>query len=293
MLLAEIHGKRLEEARNNEDYLTSAVFGHLRYVPPGPFWDDLLSRARGLPESGGQEPFLGRVLARQGLSPGRYATLQVQPWRSHPTHGEPDILLVFSARGLPTLVVLVEAKLWAAKSGTGDYDQLVRYLRILDDPAGLGLCPGAVGYLVYLTPRESLAEVQDSAALLACPAGGRGRLFRLRWQDVAAAAAESSAGASEPARTILTDVKRFLQGLGLEYFDGFHATGSLPALGAGEGHFYTTPAARFRGFTEVPLPGHRGLPVRPFYSSSRRSFRGFTEVALPTALEVCAGGWVR
>ena len=33
MLLAEIHGKTLAEGRNGEDYLTSAVFGHLRYVP--------------------------------------------------------------------------------------------------------------------------------------------------------------------------------------------------------------------------------------------------------------------
>jgi hypothetical protein len=31
MLVAEIHRKGLEEARNHEDYLTSTVFGHLRY----------------------------------------------------------------------------------------------------------------------------------------------------------------------------------------------------------------------------------------------------------------------
>jgi hypothetical protein len=49
VLLAEIHGKTLEVARDNEDYLTSAVFGHLRYVAPGLFWDELLKRAKGLP----------------------------------------------------------------------------------------------------------------------------------------------------------------------------------------------------------------------------------------------------
>lgn len=36
MLLAEIHCKIVREALDNEDYITSAVFGHLRYIPPVP-----------------------------------------------------------------------------------------------------------------------------------------------------------------------------------------------------------------------------------------------------------------
>lgn len=35
----------------------------------------------------------------------------------------------------------------------------------------------------YLTPREALAEVEDSLAESADPGRDRGRLFRLRWQD--------------------------------------------------------------------------------------------------------------
>jgi hypothetical protein len=34
MLIAELHGKVIAEAQNNEDCLTSWVFGHLRYLPP-------------------------------------------------------------------------------------------------------------------------------------------------------------------------------------------------------------------------------------------------------------------
>jgi hypothetical protein len=37
MLIAEIHGKRFPEAEGQEDWLTSAVFGHLRHIPPGVF----------------------------------------------------------------------------------------------------------------------------------------------------------------------------------------------------------------------------------------------------------------
>jgi len=35
MLIAEIHGKRFPEAEGQEDWLTSAVFGHLRHIAPG------------------------------------------------------------------------------------------------------------------------------------------------------------------------------------------------------------------------------------------------------------------
>jgi hypothetical protein len=45
MLAAEIHGHSVPEARNSEDYLTSTVFGHLRYIQPGPFWDALFELA--------------------------------------------------------------------------------------------------------------------------------------------------------------------------------------------------------------------------------------------------------
>jgi hypothetical protein len=46
MLIAETRGKSAAEVQNNEDYLTSAVFGHLRYVPPNAFWRELFAQAR-------------------------------------------------------------------------------------------------------------------------------------------------------------------------------------------------------------------------------------------------------
>ena len=47
MLVGEIHGKGMPEATNHEDYLTSVIFDHLRYVPPSHFWEDLFSQAKG------------------------------------------------------------------------------------------------------------------------------------------------------------------------------------------------------------------------------------------------------
>jgi hypothetical protein len=254
MLLAEIHGKALEAARDNEDYLTSAVFGHLRYVPPGPFWDDLLKRAKGLPGEDGLEPSLGRVLADAGLPPSAYSRLEARFWRQHATHGEPDLILVFTAAGLRPLVVLIEAKLWAEKSGTGDRDQLVRYLRVLEDLAAVGIhVPAdAARFLVYLTPGESLVEVADSAARVDDAARDLPRLFRLQWQDVVEAAGGAGPGSLEPARTILADVACFLRTLGLEYFRGMSRLHDLPLLDQGFGSFYTAGLTGFRGMTREP-----------------------------------------
>lgn len=255
MLLAEIHGKTLDIVRNNEDYLTSAVFGHLRYVQPGRFWDDLLNRAGGLPGPDGHEPSLGRILIDSGNPPSAYARLKVYFWRQHETHGEPDLLLVFTADGRPPLVVLVEVKLGSKKSGTGDRDQLVRYLRVLEDLDGVGVDvpAGAARYLVYLTPGESLAEVEDSAARVDEPFRDRPRLFRLQWQDLLEAADAAWPGSAEPTCTILADVARFLRGLGLEYFKGMSRLDELPLLDPDFGNFYTAGPKGFRGVTRDPV----------------------------------------
>jgi hypothetical protein len=46
MLVAKIHGKRIPETEGHqEDWLTSAVFGNLRLIPPVPFWLALLECA--------------------------------------------------------------------------------------------------------------------------------------------------------------------------------------------------------------------------------------------------------
>jgi hypothetical protein len=45
MLMAEIRGHGRPETQDDEDYLTSSVFGHLRYIPPSVFWEDFLDWA--------------------------------------------------------------------------------------------------------------------------------------------------------------------------------------------------------------------------------------------------------
>jgi hypothetical protein len=194
------------------------------------------------------------VLADTGGPPSAFSRLKVFFWREHETHGEPDLILVFTANGRPPLVVLVEAKLWSEKSGTGDRDQLVRYLRVLEDLDAVKVHVPAEAdrYLVYLTPRESLAEVEDSAARLDDPARDRSRLFRLQWQDVLKAADKACPGSPEPACTILADVAHFLRELGLEYFKGMSRLDDLPLLEPGFGGFYKADLTGFHGMTRDP-----------------------------------------
>ena len=74
MLIAEIHGKRIPEVEGQEDWLTSAVFGHLRQISPGGFWFDLFSKAVTVGEP---KASLSSILASSGVTLAAYDRLNV------------------------------------------------------------------------------------------------------------------------------------------------------------------------------------------------------------------------
>jgi hypothetical protein len=292
MLLAEIHGKVLEGARGHEDYLTSAVFGHLRYVPPRVFWDEFFSHAKTVPVNG-SEKSLRQFLRKNGASVSECTSLQIDFWPNHPEWGQPDLVLCFTGSLGRPIVVVFEVKLNSEKSGTEDEDQLVRYLRILDDlPAlKLGLPTNPLTALGYLTPRESIREIQSSLASSRTSQADRRRLFRVQWQDLLAAARRTASSADGQSRTILHDVSLFLAQRGLEYFSGFREDPSLPTFSSGEGAFYEEHSF-FDGFREDPtLPtftAHDGA----FYEQ-QTFFDGFREVAGLELGQIERGEWIR
>jgi hypothetical protein len=254
MLLAEIHGHILREAEGNEDYLTSTVFGHLRYLSPGVFWEEFFGLAKALPIEG-EEKSLSEYLTDRGCRIPEFSTLEIHFWPFHPKFGQPDMLLCFGKERSHPIVILVEAKLWSEKSSVGKDDQLARYLRILNDLAALNanLPKDPVTALVYLTPRESLEEIRSTLASCSGePVNGR-LLFRVQWQDVLVAANRALSGADRLSELILRDVSLFLRRRGLEYFNGFAEEPDLPAFGAEEGFFYGSKGS-FEGFTEVRGP---------------------------------------
>ncbi len=251
MLLAEIRGKYEESARNNEDYLTSTVFSHLRYVSPGSFWSTLLGKARTLPVEGTERLF-AEVLGTD-YAVNSYQTLKVHFWPRCAGLGEPELALCFTGESQKPLVVLVEVKLWASKSGLGEHDQLMRYLRIADQIHLLTPVVPADSKVavLYLTPREAMTEVQDSLSAAGDTLQNRLRLFRLQWQDVLNVITDAVEAESEFNCLILKDVGEFLRARRLEYFGGFRTTPSSERLRGWCGSFLSVERA-FKGFTLPP-----------------------------------------
>lgn len=249
MIEAELHGKGVSVLRQQEDLLTSAVLGLLQYVPVDPFWTNLLERAKSL--SG--ESFLARC-AERGAHLSACERLEVLFWPSHQEYGEPDVLVIARAAGGPSVAFAIEAKLWAQKSGSGQHDQLNRYLRALDDVSWLA----AVGHihgqcvrpaLVYLTPRTAASEVEESVEKAEPQLLAARRLFMLQWQDLYEAAREVRNELDAPWRQMLDRTAAFLERWGLRYFDGFSFLKDLPDLHKC-GRFYAS-GSRFLGFGQV------------------------------------------
>jgi hypothetical protein len=221
MLLAEIHGKYLADAQGLEDYLTSSVFGHLRYVPPGSFWKGFLRRCRSLPHEGVELTFYDYLQQLTGSGIESYESLRAVFWPTHPK-GQPDLLLVFTGLGLRSVVVCVEAKLSSGKSGVEERDQLARYLQACDSLAYMQphVPADAVSVVVYLTTHDSRGELLDSLSVYGETTSVRSRLYRLEWQDVLSAVEESQSTEEGFPLQILRDVASFLTVRDLTHFSG-------------------------------------------------------------------------
>ena len=174
------------------------------------FWRDFFLRAVGSHSEGACS--LSDYLTDSGVELLECDSLEVRFWPSHRSFGTPDLCLCFSgARTLPS-VIMVEAKLGAGKSGAGEDDQLLRYLLLLRQLDELELPfraadrKRAVKALLFLTPHDSVAEINETAELCAPYAGLKHLLFRAQWQDIQAAASACASGASGHTRVILHDI---------------------------------------------------------------------------------------
>jgi hypothetical protein len=237
LLIAEIHGKSVPEARNFEDYLTSAVFGHLRYVSPAIFWETLFETAVSQQVESRVITANEQIRRKAGRSLSSFDNLAVVFWPEH-RNGIPDLILHFYGSESQSVVILIEAKLTAGKSGAGEKDQLARYLRILDSLDGLRppLPCDAVGIVVYLTATDSRTEIIESLRQYGDNCDARMRLFHMQWQDVIRAIDETITS-SEPEAMILKDIRRFLCKRGLEYFSGMEDSFPIPAAREEDGDF--------------------------------------------------------
>ncbi len=230
MLIAEIHGKRCPEVENNEDFLTSAIFGHLRSIQPSTFWPVLFSRAFTI---GPSATDLITTLGNRSVRLEEYTALEIAFWRYCGHFGEPDLLLRFEGSGLKTVIVLIEVKLHASKSNPAETDQLAKYLELLDNYDNLDQWApqGDLSFLVYLTPKHAEDDLSESIKECRVPSA-KDRMFTLQWQDVLEAASKCSLKSGDQ----LDEVATFLRRRNLEFFKGFGRS-PLPS-GGYSGTFY-------------------------------------------------------
>ena len=287
MLTAEIHGKVVEAAQDSEDQLTSAIFGHLRYLGPNSFWPDLFLRAHGARVDGPQMT-MNDYLSNLGVDWVAFERVDVSFWPSHDVFGTPDLVVFFTGSKATPLTIVIEVKLWAGKSGSGENDQLLRHLRLLDrleelqpPPPRGALLRNAVTALVYVCPVSPLPAMMETAELNLEARARSVRLFGLEWQDILEAAECAAVRSAEMPAMILSDVAYFLRRRGLEYFRGFRRC--LDEYGAGGGFFYNisfvdaAPDNSSEGFAGFGLVERfTGAENGSFYNLSI-SFLGFQE----------------
>jgi hypothetical protein len=280
VLIAEIHGHRIAEAANSEDYLTSEVFGHLRYLSPKVFWNELFKRVLAMPDTTSRT--LDDDLEQRGIDVRAYEEVSARFWPTHPIHGCPDLILVFTGRGMDAFVLLLEAKLWSDKSGIGERDQIARYLRLLDDPGPVlpQLPQKFFPALIYLTEHDCVPELEDSVEAFGHSGAARCRIFRLQWQDIVEAAQHALRKAVGTEKLILQNVADFLRCRNLEYFRGFRML-DIPAIEVRKLHVFGRTL-----FTQVPLP----IPFKPEPLIGSEGILG--RAFLPNGFKIEKGHWV-
>ncbi len=220
-MIAGIKGKDVREARGHEDSLTSALFGHLRYLRPGVFWTDLFAKTI---DATDDERTLKDVLNDDANNVLKQCTnLKIDFWPNYEIVGEPDMILQFcNHANRALLTIVVEVKFHSGESG----NQLARYMKLVTNPTR----DARADYLIYLTPRESLNEINEAISADQDLEKFRHKLFRLQWQDVLEVAKEAGkkqSGKRFPYDTILADVATLLRKRGLEHFKGMQVVNAL------------------------------------------------------------------
>ena len=255
MLLAEIHGKSHRDLEDSEDLLTSAVFGHLRLVHPPTFWVELLHRAR---TAENPSRTLLKVLTSSGIGASLFTKVHVHFWPFFSKYGEPDLVVHLSGPECPSVTILIEVKLHATKSGTGEFDQLARYLALLTDPTCSLEWPSDIDkrFLIYLTKTFARDEIQASIEASKSSTASS-RMFGLDWKELAEVADEQ-----RRQDQLLGEVADFLKRRGFESFSGFRKITNVPRY---SGLFYRR---RYFNRLQIENLAHEG---RFFGTHTRRT----------------------
>jgi hypothetical protein len=228
MIEAVIHGKSLGY-EYSEDVLTSTTFGLLKYLPLDCGLIPFIENAFLYDDT---RTTLYKVLKDKGIELRCYEKIKYIFWNKHIKYGEPDLILLFTnhIHEEEDLLLVIEAKFKSEKSGTGDYDQLMRYYSAVKNGVEgfsdneIANFKGKKGYIIYLTEAEASVEIQDSIkSIRKAEVNFDNSIFHLRWHQLYKVLADMINVYSNTERMIAEDLIKYLEKVGLREFSGVNA----------------------------------------------------------------------
>ena len=226
MFEADLRGE-LPELTRYEDYLTSCVFGALKYLPPQSGLLPLL-RASTNQRLGIS---LADYLEREDIDLTDCRGAQYLFWPRSAEYGEPDLVVILGTQA-GCFLLPIEVKFFSGKHGVQEDDQLARYYLGLSTPDGrhtfgdeaIRRFSGEFLALIYLTQLAAGQEIEATLDQLA----SRGvreaeeRIFHLRWQRVHKVVRGLWRSERDRfTRKVLLDIRKLLEHKGLAPFRGF------------------------------------------------------------------------
>lgn len=180
---------KLPELRAREDYLTSCIFGALKYLPPNEALFPLLNSSINY----SSRNTLGSYLNSQKMDLTQFDSVQIHFWPRSLEYGEPD--LVIELKGISgSFLIPIEVKYYSEKHGEEQEDQLMRYYIALATVKGrktfnneaIRKFSGKLLAFIYLTKFEAQYEIEESIQLVQSRGvnDAKSKFFHLRWQDV-------------------------------------------------------------------------------------------------------------
>jgi len=181
---AELAGK-LPELKSYEDYLTSCIFGVLKYLSPNDGLFPLLNASF----SYQQKKSLEAYLKLQNVELTDFDKVQCHFWPRSSIYGEPDLIITLEGN-LGSFLVPIEIKYFSGKHGEGEKDQLMRYYLALSSIEGRQSFhqrfSGDILAFIYLTPFEAEYEIEQSLNILRTKGieEAQNKFFHLKWQEI-------------------------------------------------------------------------------------------------------------
>ena len=226
MFEAELANK-IPEVKAHEDYLTSCIFGALKYLPPKYGIFPILGEALNYR----LKKKLNDYLASKGLPLEIFEKAELYFWPKSSKYGEPDIVILIKDKN-SSYIIAIEVKYFSYKHGEGEDDQLKRYFVALSTNKNrttfacdaIKEFSGDLLAIIYLTQFEARDEIVDTLNALAKEdkKDVSNIFFHLKWQNVAGVIENLCLGEKDLYRKkIYDDIHKLLDFKNLIPFKGF------------------------------------------------------------------------